>query len=146
MNNTKDVTIGGVRYQISKLPVFTSVWMATVIATKFLPPGMEGMLGLPALSRDRTPLSEEEFTDLASYCIMAAKKYQVEPSNNVEYATPLMVTRGIWAFPDMQYDPVAVIGLVVAVMEFNVTAFFAEKVLKELKESFQGITLFSTKA
>jgi hypothetical protein len=133
-----------IKYQISKLPVATAMWIASQVIVKMLPPGMEAQLGLPVLPFNRSAMTEEDFSDLIHHCMMACKRYQVEESNGVEYTVPVMATKGIWSIPEIEVDPAVVISLVVNVLEFNISAFFAERVLKVYKETFKGITLFRT--
>lgn len=139
---TKDVEIDGVKYQISKLSVMTAMWIATQVITKVMPMNVESKMSIPALPQGRDSMTEEEFSQLLYYCLMACSKYEM--TGTMEMAMPIMTKKGVWSFPDMEYDPVIVISLLIHVLEFNIATFFSERVLKQLSETFQGITLFST--
>jgi len=138
----KDVIIDDEKYQVSKLPVKTALWISAQVVTKIMPSMVESQLNLPNLPQNRATMTEEEFSQLLDYCLMACNKYEMVGTQ--EMAMPVMPQKGVWGFPELEYNPVVVISLLVNILEFNIATFFSERVLKQLKETFKGITLFST--
>lgn len=139
---TKDVTIGETRYSISKLPVKTAMWLAMQVFTKVLPGGVGSQLGLPDMGADRPQMNEREFSEIINYCLVPCKRYEMVGAQEV--AMPIMNNKGVWLAPELEYDPEVMIGLLVYMLEYNISAFFNERVLKNLSKTFKGVTLFGT--
>lgn len=140
-NMTKDVEINGVKYQISKFTAKVGMWIAAQVFTKLAPFGMDGQLGINNLPEQRPAMTEKDFSDIVDYCMCATKRY--EQIGNGEAPLPIMVQKGTWAIPDLEYDLTTVVALCAHVITFNVASFFAEESLKTLRESLKDLPLFS---
>jgi hypothetical protein len=138
----KDVEIAGTKYRVEKIPAMTGCWIATQIFSKMMPMGMEAQAGLGNLPENRPSMTEKEFYDLQSYCLMACKRYEVV--GEMETAMPIMSGMGKFAIPQLKYDFTAVIGLTVHVLEYNISSFFNGGALEALKETLKDLPLFNT--
>lgn len=142
MEMTKDIEFNGVKYQINKLPASKALFLATQLFTKIMPGNIEQDLNINNLPANRQMINEEDFDKIINYCMMASKKYEMV--GTIETPMPIIMQNGRWAIPELEYDHITVIALVINVLAFNIKAFFENGVLNELKKSFQGLSLFST--
>jgi hypothetical protein len=138
----KDIEIEGVRYRVEKIPAMTGCWIATQLFTKMMPMGMETQAGIENLPNNRPSMTEQEFYDLQSYCLMACKRY--ETVGSTEVAMPVMSEKGKFAIPELIYDLTTIIGLTVHVLAYNVSTFFKGGALKALVATFKDLAPFST--
>lgn len=138
----KDVEISETKYRVEKFSAKVAMFIASIIFTKIAPMGLDKQLDINNLPENRQIMSEQEFSDLIDYCMCACKRY--EQLNGNDIPMPVMVRKGAWAIPDLEYDLSTVVALCAHVLSFNISSFFNEGSLKVLTESLQGLPLFNT--
>lgn len=143
LERTKDVYIDEQKYQIEKFSAKIGMWIATQVFTKIAPLGLDQQIDIKNMPDSRQIMSEQEFSDLVDYCMCASKKYE-NVGNGQEHPLPIMIKKGVWLFPELEYDLTTVVALCAQVLSFNIASFFTEKSLKTLGESLKDIPLFHT--
>jgi hypothetical protein len=142
MDSFKDVEINGVRYQVGRMTARTGSWILAQIFTKIMPATVEGNLGFD-LPGGRSEMSEEEFHNLQDHCLAVCSRYEeLPPGSGRETAMPIMASPGVFAVKELEYDLVAVLGLTIHALVFNVACFFDGDALTSILESFRGLSLF----
>jgi hypothetical protein len=138
----KDIEIEGTKYRVEKFSAKIAMWIAAQIFTKIAPMGMDGQLNMGNLPEGRQLMTEKEFSDLIDYCMCGTKRY--EAVGNAEVPMPIMMEKGKWLLPDLEYDLMTVVALCVHVLTFNIASFFNDGSLKKLMASVKDIPLFNT--
>lgn len=144
----KDVEIDGVKYRVDKFSVKIALYISEQIFTKIIPLGIEGKLNIGNLSEDRPIMTEQELSDLIDYCMCACKRYDKVGDSGVDVAVPVMVKKGTWAIPELEYDLATVVALCVHSLTFNLVSFFKGGALKKIAESLtdlKDLPLFNIK-
>jgi len=142
MEQFKDFEFDGKKYQVGKLPAKTAMWIVTQFFTKFAPANIEKGLDIKNLPDNRQAMSEDEFSSLVDYCLMACRRY--DKVGDTDIPMPVMPQKGRWALKELEYDFAAVTALVINALAFNIKSFFEGGVLKELAKTFQDLRLFNT--
>lgn len=140
LDRFKDIEIDKQKYQIGKFTAKTGMFIATQIFTKIAPFGLDQQIDLKNLPSDRPLMTEQDFSDIVDYCMCASKKYEAVGSNDVPL--PIMMQKGKWLVPDLEYDMTTVIALCAHVLSFNISVFFKDGALETLKNSLADISLF----
>lgn len=141
---TRDIEIQGRTFQINKMDAMTAMYTAMSVATKglgIMAPLMRNMA--PSIANKIAPglqlMSKGEFfmlqQDLLSVCS------EVLPSG----AVPVFNETGKIALVDFETNAQLVLLLTVNSLIWNLADFFDENLLKELKNSLAGISLFEQK-
>lgn len=141
---TRDVEIQGRTFQIKKMDAMTAIYTAMFVTTKglgIMAPLMRTMA--PSIANNIAPglqlMSKGEFfmlqQDLLSVCS------EVLPSGSV----PVFGETGKIALTDFETNAQLVLLLTVNSLIWNLADFFDESLLKELKSSLAGISLFEQK-
>lgn len=144
MEEYKDIQIGEFKYRIYRLTARNGSWIVAQIATKILPSGMEGMLGVSSqLPANRQEMTESEFHNIQDHCLRVCSRHDLIG----EQPTYTVVLRGDgrFSFPDLEFDALTVVTLTVHALLFSCGPFFSEGALKLLMgpvlELFQGSSL-----
>lgn len=138
----KDVKIGDVTYRVGSLSPWNGSWIAMLILTKLLPFGMDAALGASKLGAARSvDMTEAEFNGIQRHCLGVCARYEV--LNGVSTATPILMSDGRFAFPELNSDLVTIIALTTHALVFNLAPFFQGDTLKSLKASFQDLLPFN---
>jgi hypothetical protein len=138
----KDIKIGDHEYRIKKLPAKTALWIAMQFFTKMMPPQIEAKIGIGKLSSDRKEMTEEEFSSLIDYCLMAAERYESMSSGKMPI--PVIHRKGVFAIPELEDDFITVVSLTIHVIVFNISAFFNGEGMEILTSSLKDLDLSHT--
>ena len=141
---TKDVTLQGKKYQVGKMSAQTACWIAMQILTKMLPAGMDSQVAGNGMPSGRTQLTEAEFNNIQNHCLRVCSMMQ-KLGDAPEAPQPLIRADGAWQFPDLDDDPLTIMGLTIHALIFNVSPFFDGDALKELLVS-AGLKLSNASA
>jgi hypothetical protein len=137
----KIVEIAGRKWRIEKFDALTGSYIAYQIMTQMLPGGIDqqvtGGEAVELASKNRPLMSKKEFGSLQLDCLHVC--CEVLPAGNV----PLIGENGAWGVMDIEDDTVTVMALTIHALIFNISSFFGGNALKELIESFSGMSLFN---
>jgi hypothetical protein len=137
----KDVELSGRRWRIEKFDAMTGSYIAYKLMFEMLPMGMNAKIG--NLPSNRKTMSKEDFLSLQRDCLSVCRQLQMV--GTIETPIPIMMPNGAWAVADLDTDTMTVMLLTIDALVFNVSGFFDGNALKELADSFQGLTLFNAK-
>lgn len=149
---TKDVTIDGKKYQLSKMTAMVASrihnWLVTA-SIKFqaeqqnitTPAAEEEALHEEERKKDpqkaaaatvamlwllsSSTLSEEACTKIQNYALRSCSLY---PDDGVGMPSPIMLADGRWAVKALETDATAVNQLVIESLQFNISPFFRVRV------------------
>jgi hypothetical protein len=146
---SKIVTIKGDRWKIGKFDARTGSYIAYKLLFQLLPMGMELNLQKVAiesgqsftLPEGRSTMSKDEFIEIQTECLLVCSKLIMV--GEVETAMPILMQGGRWGIEGISDDIFLVMMLTIHCLAFNVSGFFDEDTLKELKENVKGLSLFS---
>lgn len=122
MNNaTKDVEIGGARYQVGRIKARPCSFLLATVMTKILPAVVGSALKKDAgaaLEAARALLSEEEFIVIQGHALSVCRRYE----NGLPM--PIFLLPDTWAVKELEYDVVTVMALTIESLVFNLSPFF----------------------
>ena len=134
----KDIELGGRKWRIGRFDARTGSFIAFTLLTKMLPMGLEeGIKNLPV---NRPFISKEEFISIQEDCLKICQEVK-EGKNSKEAFLPVMLPDGRWGVADIETDIITVLGLTTHAILFNVSSFFAENAMQDLRRSFQDLSL-----
>jgi len=141
----KDITIGSRKFRLNKFDALTGSYIVYTLLTQILPMGLdEKVEGLAGQDRSSLPtMSKDSFISLMRDCLKVCS--EIKMVNNIVAPVPIMLGDGRWAVPDLETDTVTVMLLTVQALGFNVTDFFTENALEEMKASFSELNLSNVK-
>ena len=137
----KEIEFGGRKWRISKFTAKTGSYIAYQILTHIIPMGIEGKLGNIPLPSGRATMSKEEFFDLQQECLMVCSEIQIVGSTPTPI--PVMLPGGTWGVEGLENDAITALTLTIHALIFNVVSFFDENVLKEIGNTFKGLSFFN---
>lgn len=136
MDATKDVEIGGAKYQIGRFRARDGSWILMQILTKMLPSTVEGAFvreSGASLSPGRAHLSEEEFASIQGHALAVCRRYE----NGAPM--PILIRPDTWAVKELEYDVIAVMSLTVHALVFNLAPFFEGDGLSQIMGALPGL-------
>jgi hypothetical protein len=145
---SKIVQISGRRWKIEKFDALTGGFIASKMISKLtnvVIGVMSGNLKEPAIigmaiANEIGSFSRQEFSEIQGICLEVVKEVTGVDGKDIE--SPIRMPDGRWLIKELENDGLLIMGLVTHVIVFNLTGFFDVSALKELKDSFQGLTLF----
>lgn len=132
---SKVVELSGRKFKIEKFDALTGSYIAFILMQKFLPMGMEEKAGMSNMPDGRKLMSKEEFVGLQKDCLGVVS--EVLPARSA----PIMNENGTWGVADIERDTKLVMLLTIHALTFNISGFFDEQGLMELKASLADISL-----
>ena len=142
---SKVVEIQGRKFEIKKFDAFTGGYIIFQLFEKFMPMGLENKIPIQnsslneMLPQGRTSMTKVEFISFVKDCLSAVG--EVLPARTA----PIINPNGTWGILDIQNNTLLTMLLVINVLVFNVSDFFSEDGLKELKQAMQSISLVNLK-
>jgi hypothetical protein len=133
MPDTKDVEIGGLRYQIGRFRARDGSWVLAQVLTKMMPTMLEAALrkkSSATLPAGRVQIAEDEFANIQAIALSVCRRY-----NDAGVPMPVFVRPDTFAAPDLEYDVVAVMRLTIEALVFNLSPFFADGGLSQILQS-----------
>ena len=94
------------------------------------------IIGL-AITQNLGTLPKQEFLQIQEECISCVK--EIQEVNGTAIDVLVRTPEGLWGVPDLEEEPLLILGLVSHVLVFNLMDFFSADALKELGKSFQGL-------
>ena len=139
----KDIQIGGRAWRINKFDALTGSYVVYTLLTQVLPMGMESKVsGLAEQSNDRASLpvmNKETFISLMQDCLKVCS--EIKMVNNIVAPVSVLMADGRFGVADLEHDTVTVMLLTVQTLGYNVSDFFSENALDEIKKSFSELNL-----
>jgi hypothetical protein len=139
----KIVELQGRKFKISAFDAFTGSYIAFTLFSKMMPMGMEdkvtGVLKAEGKSVDatlpqgRALMTKGEFFAFQKDCLGVVS----EVLKGRE--APILNANGSWGVDDIEKNTVLVMLLTIHSLAFNVSAFFSDGGLKELRTSLQSL-------
>jgi hypothetical protein len=88
-------------------------------------------------------MNKETFRDVQIECLKVVSELQ--PVGNVDAPVLLMLPDGRWGISDIETETTIILALTLHVLIFNIADFFQEDALKDLTQTFSGLSQFSAK-
>lgn len=146
---SKTIELQEKKFVIRSFDAFTGAYIAFTLMEKMLPMGVESKV--KAMMRgegkdvdamptpNRALMSKGEFYQFMKDCLSAVE--EVFPARTA----PVLNANGSWADNDLKDNAVLVIMLVVHVLVFNISGFFTDGGLKELKAGLRDLNFANIK-
>ena len=141
----KDVEVGGKRYRIRLMNPIVGSYVATTLATKFLPSILAAVGGGDAVEAEvigslvrtmQAGLGRAEFFELQRDCLDVVRTLTAVEDRVVE--EPL-TQNGHWVDKDLEANAPGVLALTIEALTFNVTPFFDGGALANLKAALSPL-------
>jgi hypothetical protein len=144
----KDVTIGNRKWRVGRFDALTGAYVAYKLLTQILPMGLEGKIpGLTEQSEARENLpqmTKADFTSLMKDCLRVCSELKM--LNNVIAPVGVLMSDGRWAVADLEHDTLTVMLLTIHTLGFNISDFFSEDTLEDVKNSISMLNLSNVSA
>jgi tail assembly chaperone len=136
MEDSKDVEVKGVKYQVGRLKARHGSWILAQVLTKMLPGVLERAFAKQGakLAAGRSDMSEEEFTSIQGHALAVCRRY-----DKAGLPMPVFVQPDRWAVKDLEFDLTTVMALTVHALTFNLGSFFAEGGLALIMDCIPGL-------
>ena len=139
----KTVEIQGRKFTIRTFDAFTGAYIAFTLMEKMMPMGMEekvvktlqaeGTNPELMLPQSRTLMTKGEFNSFVRDCLSVCSE-QLKGRD-----CPVLNKNGSWAVADIQNNTLLVIMLVINALAFNISDFFTDGGLTDLKASLRDL-------
>jgi hypothetical protein len=138
---TKDVEIGGARYQVGRFSARDGSWvlmkllpLITTALSATKPENDEAAIAFFARVIGQIGQTDEEtFRKIQEHALAVCRRLE----NGVPM--PVFLRPNTWAVKELEYDLVTVLALTANALVFNLSPFFSDGGLKQLFESIPGL-------
>jgi len=139
----KDVAIGGRKWRIGRFDALTGSYITTLLLMQMLPMGLDEQVGLGGIVKGKSLMDKGTFMDVQKECLRVCSELQLVGA--MEAPIPVMLSDERWGVADIEDDVVTILSLTIHTLIFNVSDFFQEDALKDLGQTFSGLSLFNAK-
>lgn len=136
MEDSKDVTINGAKFQVGRLKARHGSWILAQVLTKMLPGVLERAFAKQGakLAAGRSDMNEEEFASIQGHALSVCRRYDKDG-----LPMPVFLLPDRWADKELEYNLTAVMALTVHALTFNLGSFFAEGGLALIMDCIPGL-------